>query len=217
VTFELFDPKGELRVTRGALPHWYQPGATYFVTFRTEDSVPAELVRSWHRRRDEWLMQHGVEARGAGWRTTLRNQPELEREYNQTFAREFMAYLDRGHGECVLRRPELAAILAKSLRYADGGEYHLGDFVIMPNHVHLLVGLVGETDVLRLCTSWKHFTGHEINKALARRGRFWQEDSFDHLVRTPEAFDYLCRYIAENPVKARLKLGEYLLSTRVEK
>ncbi len=217
MTFELFDPRGELRVTRGALPHWYQPGVTYFVTFRTEDSVPGDLVRSWHRRRDDWLQGHGIESERGNWRDALRTQPELEREYNRKFTREFMAYLDRGHGECVLRRRELATIVADSLRYADSTKYHLGDFVVMPNHVHLLVGGFGDTDVLELCTSWKHFTGHEINKVLERRGRFWQEDSFDHLVRTPESFDYLCRYIADNPAKAHLKSGEYLLSSSLPK
>jgi hypothetical protein len=39
--FDLFDPKAEYVVRQGAaLLHWYQPGLTYFVTFRTDDSVP---------------------------------------------------------------------------------------------------------------------------------------------------------------------------------
>ena len=215
--FELFDPKGELRITQGALPHWFQPGVTYFITFRTMDSVAAELGRSWHRRREDWLRRHAIDSGERNWQATLRGQPELEREYHRTFTRQFMSYLDRGHGECVLRRHELAAIVAGSLRHADGDKYHLVDFVVMPNHVHLLVCLIGDTDIVEQCTSWKHFTGHEINKVLGCRGRFWQEDSFDHLVRTPEAFDYFCRYIADNPAKAKLKPGEYLHSSRVSK
>src|SRR5262249_39087232 len=43
--FELFDPRSEFVVREGAnLPHWYQPGVTYFVTFRTEDSIPADVA-----------------------------------------------------------------------------------------------------------------------------------------------------------------------------
>jgi hypothetical protein len=49
--FELFDRKQPYSVRGGNLPHWYQPGVTYFVTFRTEDSVPQPLVRKWHSER----------------------------------------------------------------------------------------------------------------------------------------------------------------------
>ena len=128
-----------------------------------------------------------------------------------------MEYLDRGHGECVLREPRLAETVAASLQYADGEQFHLGDFVVMPNHVHALVCLIGETELEMLCRSWKHFTGHAINQALGRSGRFWQEESFDHLVRSPDAFERLQRYIANNPSKARLKPGEYLLSSHLPK
>ncbi len=42
--FELFDPQGDLQITAGHLPHWYQPGVTYFITFRTDDSLPIEVA-----------------------------------------------------------------------------------------------------------------------------------------------------------------------------
>ena len=45
--FELFDPKAETTVHEGSnLPHWFQAGVTYFVTFRTEDSIPADAART---------------------------------------------------------------------------------------------------------------------------------------------------------------------------
>jgi type I restriction enzyme R subunit len=83
----------------------------------------------------------------------------------------------------------------------------------MPNHVHLLVCLLGSTEIESQCRSWKRFTAGAINRALERRGRFWQEESFDHLVRTPEQFAYFQRYIADNPRKAALPAGEYLHAT----
>ncbi len=141
----------------------------------------------------------------------MRRLPELQqREFHRTFSREFLASLDKGYGACVLRQPALAQMVADSLRHFDGQRYHLGDFVVMPNHVHVLVGLLGDTDVVILCTSWKHFTATKINRALGRRGRFWQEEAFDHLVRSPEEFEGLCRYIEENPRKAGLRPGEFL-------
>jgi putative transposase len=112
--------------------------------------------------------------------------------------------------ESVLREPSLAAIVADSLQHFDGERYHLGDFVVMPNHVHLLVCLLGTTEIEAQSTSWKKYSAGEINDRLSRRGRFWQEESFDHLVRSAEQFEHLKRYIATNPERARLTPGEYL-------
>jgi type I restriction enzyme R subunit len=118
-------------------------------------------------------------------------------------------HLDRGHGACVLRRPDLARIVADSLLHFDDARYQLGDFVVMPNHVHLIVGLLGETVIEEQCYSWKKFTATKINKVLNRTGRFWQEESFDHLVRSAEQFEAIQRYIADNPIFARLSEGAY--------
>jgi REP element-mobilizing transposase RayT len=207
--FELFDPKRDYVVRQRTLPHWYQPGVTYFVTFRTEDSVPQPLLRAWHRRRDEWLRRHGIDPLRPNWKSLLAADPDLDREYHAQFARAFMAYLDRGYGARVLQQSNLAEIVADALRHFDGGRYHLGDFVVMPNHVHLLVCLLGETEIEAQCHSWKKFTAGEINRALSRSGRFWQEESFDHLVRSGDQYEYLQRYIAENPIKAGLRDGEF--------
>src|SRR5437879_9289670 len=110
--FEIFDPKGDVRIRQSNLPHWFQPGVTYFVTFRTEDSVPQTLAKAWYRRRDEWLRGHGIDPSSPKWKPQLRLSPELEREFSANFSREFMDYLDRGFGECVLRNVALAQIVA---------------------------------------------------------------------------------------------------------
>jgi REP element-mobilizing transposase RayT len=212
--FELFDPQGDLSITAGHLPHWYQPGVTYFITFRTEDSVPAALAEAWHRRREEWLRAHGIDSHATDWALRLRRLPDHERQYHQNFSREFMNYLDKGYGACVLKRPELARIVADGLLHFDAQRYLLSDFVVMPNHVHVLVCLLGDTDLEKQCYSWKKYAATKLNRGLGRRGRFWQEESFDHLVRSSEQFEHLRRYIAENPTKAGLRAGGYLLWQR---
>jgi REP element-mobilizing transposase RayT len=210
--FEFFDPAGELRITVGNLPHWFQPGVTYFVTFRTDDSLPAEVARLWYARRDEWLQRHGVSPRGANRSALVRRLPTAQqREFHNRFSRRFMAYLDRGYGACVLKRREPAGIVADNLTHFDGQRYQLGEFVVMPNHVHLLACLLGKTDLEQQCYAWKKYTATRINRALGQRGRFWHEESFDHLVRSPEEFEHLRRYIVENPQEARLHEGEYLV------
>jgi len=212
MSFEFFDPAADVRITAGNLPHWFQPGVTYFITFRADDSLPADVGRLWHARRADWLQRHGIDPRGANHSALLRKLPTAQqREFHDTFSRQAMAYLDRGCGACVLKRPDLARIVADNLRHFDGQRYRLGDFVVMPNHVHVLVCLLGSTDLEKQCYSWKKYTATKINRALGRRGRFWHEESFDHLVRSPEEFDHLRRYIAYNPQEARLQGGEYLL------
>jgi putative transposase len=117
--------------------------------------------------------------------------------------------LDRGAGECVLARPELSEIVAQSLHYFDDQRYVLIDYVVMRNHVHVLAAFAEEDGLLTTATSWKKFTATRINQTLGRRGEFWQFEQFDHLVRSPERFEHLRRYIEQNPKKAGLHPGEY--------
>jgi putative transposase len=208
--FELFDPKQEFTIREGSLPHWYQPGVTYFVTFRTENSVPHSLAQQWYGERNHWLENHGINPKSAHWKAQLSSNPELEKSFHVRFTKTFLEYLDRGLGECVLRNREIAGIVANALRYFDGERYHLGDYVVMPNHVHILVCLIAATEIEAQCYSWKRYTAGQINRLLSRQGRFWQEESFDHLVRSPEQFEYFRNYIAQNPQAAGLSESDYL-------
>ena len=212
--FGLFDPGDDTLIRKGTnLPHWYQPGVTYFITFRTEDSIPVEVARRWYVERAKWLEQHSIPVDSLDWRDLLAKLPEKSRrEFHEMFSRDYMENLDEGLGACVLRRSDLSAIVADSLLHFDGERYHMGDFVVMPNHVHAVVCLLGDTEIEAQCYSWKKFTAAKINKAIGTKGRFWQEESFDHLVRSAEQFDTIRRYIANNPV--RLKEGEYHLHQR---
>ncbi len=216
--FELFDPAAEVQITSGNLPHWFQPGATYFVTFRTEDSIPQDVASRWRQERSDWLHRHGIDAGAADLEHQLgRLSPEVVREYHSRFSIAYLNYLDQGYGECPLREAELAGIVGDAFRHFDGQRYWVSDFVVMPNHAHVLVGLIGEHALANVCYSWKKFTALQINRRLGRSGRFWQEESFDHLVRSPEHFERFRRYIAENPVRAGLRSGEYLNYSRGNK
>ena len=209
--FDLFDPKADTRIQTGSsLPHWYQPGVSYFVTFRTEDSIPADVSRRWYAHRADWLSQHGISPADPIWRDQFARLPEhARRQFHETFSRQYMESLDKGMGACVLRRPELSKIVGDSLRHFDSERYHMGDFVVMPNHVHLMVCLLGNTEIEAQCTSWKRFTARQINQTLGTSGRFWQEESFDHLIRSPDQFEAIQHYIRDNP--AHLPPGQYLL------
>jgi REP element-mobilizing transposase RayT len=91
--------------------------------------------------------------------------------------------------------------------------YELHAFVVMPNHVHLLV-----TPHV-LAAKWlgplKGFLAHQANALLGTHGPFWQDESYDHLVRTDAEFDRIQAYIEQNPVKAGLAgtTGEFRWSS----
>ena len=172
--FELFDPSADFRITGGTnLPHWYQPGVTYFVTFPTEDSIPDAVAQRWYAEREHWLGQRGISAAQSNWRGQLAELScDQRKQFHETFSRQYMENLDQGWGACVLRRTELSQIVVDSLMHFDGNRYRMGDFVVMPNHVHLLVCLIAETDIVEQAYSWKKFTAGKINKALGKRGRF---------------------------------------------
>jgi REP element-mobilizing transposase RayT len=181
-----------------------------FITWRTDDSIPNSVLRHWHAEREEWLRQHGIEPGTADWKGQLLELPRtLRAEFVRTFSERWHRHLDAGHGACVLRRAALAQIVADSLLKFDGERYELTDFVVMPNHVHLLAAFADEEGMLAQCESWKHFTARQINRTIGQRGTFWQQDGFDHLVRSLEHFEAFRRYIAANGTKAGLRSGEY--------
>ena len=208
--FSFFDPIQPVVITRGHLPHWDQESATYFITWRTSDSLPKAVWEQWRSERAGWLIAHDIDPQLKDWRRQVEELPDSERKDFRRFSKALEDEADAGHGECLLRRAELANITANSLRFFNGSRYTLGDFVVMPNHVHLLVGGMARGAMLKQVESWKKWSALKINETLGRRGRFWQHENFDHLVRNEESFGKFRDYIAQNPSKARLREGEYV-------
>jgi putative DNA methylase len=158
------------------LPHWDAPGQPVFVTFRLHGSLPSN--RSFERR-------------------------------HISSGRAFLC-LDRlldcaTAGPLYLRQPPIAEVVLNAIR--DGEErlsrYELHAFAIMPNHVHLLVTL--RIPLRDWLGPLKGFTGMQANRLLGRSGMpFWQEESFDRLVRNTREFERIRSYIETNPAHAAL-------------
>ncbi len=207
---ELFDPKAETHIYEHCRPHWSQAGAVVFITFRLADSIPREVLSRWDREKQEWLRVRGYDSRIA-WRELL---PQLTESDRGEFLREFNRcredFLDTCHGSCILRRAELATIVSKSLLHFDGVRYRMGDLVVMPNHVHLLAVFGSEASLKNQCDSWLHYTAFRINPLIGSKGKLWQQEPFDHLVRSIEQYEYLRDYIRKNPEKAKLNAGEFI-------
>jgi len=121
-------------------------------------------------------------------------------------------WLDEGYGSCLLRQAALAECVERKLRHFDGERYDLWAFVIMPNHVHLLVK--PNSDALhpleRIEQGWKSYSAREINLARGSTGQIWQEESFDRIVRDEEHLWRCIQYIGDNPRRAGLSSTQAL-------
>ncbi len=84
-------------------------------------------------------------------------------------------------------------------------------FSIMPNHVHVLVSPKQGVSLSQILHSWKSYSAHEINKELGRKGTVWQDENFDHIVRSVEQFSLYQQYIRENPAKGCVAPGRFRL------
>ena len=203
-----FDPQNPLRIHEGHLPHWRQDGVTYFVTSRLADSMPREKLDQWRDERDTWLQAHGL-------RTVAQLDALSEKERNafhRFFTAQWHRWLDAGHGACVLRSPEIHEIVIGELMGNHGQRYDLDAWVVMPNHFHALVTPLAGWTLGRVVKGWKGATSRAINLKLGRTGQLWQAEPYDHIVRSEAQLEHYRRYIAENPIKARLREGEYALS-----
>lgn len=226
--FRPFDPQGELRMYYRNLPHWRQPGATYFVTFRQGDSIPKAILAQWQDIRNRWFQARGIQME---WR---RSDPvrfnktygavpaEQRRTFERQRARMLHERLNECHGTCVLRNPALRQIVVDSLWHFHGIRLWLGDFVIMPNHVHSLVQPFGGWELSTLMGSIKRWTSRHIRESLRQtvgdrngaagspRGcRFWQAESYDRIVRDVDELMAFRRYMALDPIKSHVPVGEF--------
>ena len=199
--FRGFDEQGELTQSRRNLPHWEQEGATYFVTFRLADSISDDVLRQWKEEFDSWMKHHPQP-----W------DAKTAHEYTRRFFDEHEDWLDRGYGSCLLSQAKAAEIVGGALRHFDGERYWLDAFVVMPNHVHVLVQPLSGYGLSDILHSWKGYTGQRLNRELNRHGPVWMEESFDRIVRDWETLEIYRCYIGHNPEKARLRSGEYILS-----
>ena len=126
--------------SRGYLPHVESAQLIQHVTFHLADSLPKEVVE----RLDAELKSLPVE------------KQDVERR------KRVEAWLDAGHGSCVLREPGMATMVQNCFLFFDGQRYRLLAWVVMPNHVHVLFQPMEGWTVAKIVASWKKFTARKI-------------------------------------------------------
>lgn len=168
--------------SRGYLPHFDAPHQVQFLTFRLFDSIPTAKINE--------------------LQADLNNPDHMK---NPARIRHLIEkVLDQGHGTCLLKEDRFAVLVQNALLYFDARRYRILAWVIMPNHVHVLVEIIDGWPLGRIMHSWKSYTAHEINKALGRTGPVWQREYFDRYIRNERHYDAVIDYIHRNPVNAGL-------------
>ena len=227
-TFQPFNPNLPSRFYIRNLPHWRQRGATYFVTLRQDDSIPAKVLAEWLDIRQRWYRAHKLDPKlketdSDHFHLNYSQIPEgVRRAFERQQARMLHEELDRCHGSCVLRHGPPRKTVLDSLAHFHGERLWLGDVVVMPNHVHALMIPIGDYELEDILGSIKKWSSRLIGEWLTQqnpelqpsgpdhnRSRFWQQEAYDRIVRDFEELTMFRNYIANNPGAAKLQEGRY--------
>jgi putative transposase len=84
-------------------------------------------------------------------------------------------------------------------------------WVLMPDHVHLLIQLGATESMSALINCIKTNTARRINECLQRRGKLWGDGFHDKALKYEENLVDVARYIVMNPIRAELvkRIGDY--------
>lgn len=169
------------------LPHWHQDGKYVFVTFRLHDSLPQEKLQWLREEKERWLKQHPQP-----W------NEKVTKEYINKFGNAVDQWLDNNYGNCLLNKQSNRKIVEDALLFFNGKRYDLVAFVVMPNHVHILMKIKEGNELTEIMRSIKSFTAKSINKNENQTRPVWQSESYDRLIRDEVHFDNVVRYIIAN-------------------
>ncbi len=160
---------------RRKLPHWQPEGAALFPTWRLHGSLPFSVLSD------------RVAASG-------REFVRLDRRLDASRS-----------GPLWLRDPRVATAVVSALHFAEQQLRlcQLRAWVLMPNHVHLV--LFPQAELWRITKAIKGFSARQANLILGRTGQpFWEHESFDHWVRDRRELERIVGYVERNPVQAGL-------------
>ena len=168
---------------RRNLPHLYDELGTFFITYRLANSIPLSALKK---------LEHSS------------NNHDFE-----NFKKLFIKYdqlLDlTDFGVNYLINDKIVDICKGTLHYPDGKEYKLICYCIMPNHVHFVIRLLqGNSGISNIMKGIKGTSARKSNLFLGRTGKFWQDESYDRLIRNDVELYFVIKYVLLNPVKSRL-------------
>ncbi|MBM3499297.1 MAG: hypothetical protein FJX74_11580 [Armatimonadetes bacterium] len=102
-----------------------------------------------------------------------------------------------------LTRSDIGCLVVEALLFRDGAHYALYDYTVMPDHFHAILKPT-VTDcttpyLYRIMQGVKSWLAREINRRAGRRGRLWQDESYDRIIRDEAEYQRCAQYILDNP------------------
>lgn len=164
--------------------------------------VPKEIY-------EQWEQEYNLEKEKIMLFSKNKNE-DLDQLGKITFAKKDKFLDNYSGGKHYLKSSSLAKIVADTLHFWDGKRLELFAYCIMSNHVHVVLRLFNDTEIdtppylQEIMHSIKRFSARECNKLLGETGKFWQDESYDRLIRNDEELHRILIYVLNNPVKANL-------------
>jgi putative DNA methylase len=218
------------QVTRGDLPHQYQPGYAHFVTYRLANSPSIPTL--WKLRLERERRLHERPPVGMA-------RAEYRERVHKIMFGQYDQLLDGAKRMRWLADERIATVVRENLYHHHGSKYELLSYCVMPNHVHVVlqpfesalisgpataesyvadaasVGYGGNSEhffetpdhrsvLTGIMHSLKSYTANRANEILERSGSFWQKESYDHWIRDLDELERIIAYVAANPVRAGL-------------
>lgn len=168
---------------RGYLPHFDDQKTTQTLTFRLKNSYPKVFIKE--------------------CREVLKKAKKGDKRY-QRLREKADRVLDRGHGVCYLKVPEVAKVVQEAMLRNHKIRYFLHGWVVMPNHVHVMITQMNGWSIEKIVNGWRTHSALACNQLLQRTGSMWSRGVYDRYVRSRDHFNYFMTYIELNPVKAKL-------------
>lgn len=197
------------------LPHWQPPGATFFVTARLYGSIPKHIIENlkfeYHlalatTAKTDLSPEIEADLLPDELREAIRRiQKKKSNETTQRYFARFDDFLDSNlNAPYWLKQPDIAGLNMDNIHHYAARYFTFWAGTIMSNHIHLLLTLnPGAPMLWKVLQDMKKYSGLQSNRLLNRKGHFWEQESYDHLVRDGE-FGRILNYILNNPVKARI-------------
>lgn len=170
------------------LPHWDQQYKLQYITFRLADSLPQSKLNEL-----KLIKEQFERSNPKPWTDDTTHQ------YYQLIGPAEHKLLDNGYGSCILKDKGIRDILSSSILFFDKVKYEVWAFVIMPNHVHMLIRPLDNTTIANCMHSIKSYSAKMINKRLNRTGKIWFKENFDRIVRSHDHLRHCLNYIIDNP------------------
>jgi REP element-mobilizing transposase RayT len=170
------------------LPHWQPSNSVFFITYRLAGSIPVKIIQelktSYNERRNN--ISSDLNRR----KYFVDTEHCLDNTKNEPFW---------------LNNSEVSKLVMESLLFNNMKFYKLWAACIMRNHVHIVVTTFPNSPPLhKILQNHKKFSAVYANKILNRKGQFWEEESYDTLIRDRQHFLNAVKYTICNPVKANL-------------